>query len=52
MSDLIIDRSFGPYRIVAALGKAREGVAIYHAQARVQTLEEMFRETTGGESFD
>jgi len=31
---------------------AREGVAVYHAKARIQTLEEMFLETTGGESVD
>jgi ABC-2 type transport system ATP-binding protein len=36
--------------LLAAL--AREGVAVYHAKARVQTLEEMFLETTGGESVD
>ncbi|HEX7153820.1 MAG TPA: ABC transporter ATP-binding protein [Thermoanaerobaculia bacterium] len=34
--------------LVAAL--AQDGVAIYHAQQRVQTLEEMFLEATGGET--
>jgi ABC-2 type transport system ATP-binding protein len=36
--------------LLAALG--REGVAVYRARPRVQTLEEMFLETTGGESVD
>lgn len=30
----------------------RDGVAVYHAQPHVQTLEEMFLEATGGESVD
>jgi len=36
--------------LIAAL--AREGVDVYHARPRVQTLEEMFLETTGGETVD
>ncbi len=36
--------------LIAAL--AREGVDVYHARQRVQTLEEMFLETTGGETVD
>jgi ABC-2 type transport system ATP-binding protein len=36
--------------LLAAL--AREEIAVYHVRARVQTLEEMFLETTGGESVE
>jgi ABC-2 type transport system ATP-binding protein len=36
--------------LIAAL--ASEGIEIYHARQRVQTLEDMFLETTGGESVD
>jgi hypothetical protein len=36
--------------LIAAL--AAEGIEIYHARQRVQTLEDMFLETTGGESVD
>ena len=36
--------------IVAAL--AQNGVAVFHARQRVQTLEEMFLEATGGETVD
>jgi ABC-2 type transport system ATP-binding protein len=36
--------------VVEAL--ARGGVAVYHARQRVQTLEEMFLEATGGETVD
>jgi len=36
--------------IVAAL--AQNGVAVFHARPRVQTLEEMFLEATGGETVD
>jgi ABC-2 type transport system ATP-binding protein len=36
--------------VIAAL--TRNGVAVYHARQRVQTLEEMFLEATGGESVD
>jgi len=36
--------------LLAAL--ARENIAIFHARPRVQTLEELFLETTGGESVD
>ncbi|HKR64033.1 MAG TPA: ABC transporter ATP-binding protein [Thermoanaerobaculia bacterium] len=34
--------------LIAAL--TRENIAVYHARPRVQTLEEMFLETTGGET--
>ncbi len=37
-------------QILAAL--SRESIDIFHARPRVQTLEEMFLETTGGESVD
>ncbi|HEX7828911.1 MAG TPA: ABC transporter ATP-binding protein [Thermoanaerobaculia bacterium] len=36
--------------LIAAI--ARNGIDIYHARQRVQTLEEMFLEATGGESVD
>jgi ABC-2 type transport system ATP-binding protein len=36
--------------LIAAL--AQNGVAIFHARPRVQTLEEMFLEATGGETVD
>jgi ABC-2 type transport system ATP-binding protein len=36
--------------LLAAL--TRENIAIYHVRPRVQTLEELFLETTGGESVD
>jgi ABC-2 type transport system ATP-binding protein len=36
--------------LIAAI--ARNGIAIYHARQRVQTLEEMFLEATGGETVD
>ena len=36
--------------LVAAL--TRNGVAVFHARQRVQTLEEMFLEATGGETVD
>lgn len=36
--------------LVAAL--ANNGVAVFHARQRVQTLEEMFLEATGGETVD
>jgi len=36
--------------LIAAL--TREGIDIFHARPRVQTLEEMFLETTGGETVD
>ncbi len=36
--------------IVAAL--TRNGVAVFHARPRLQTLEEMFLEATGGETVD
>jgi ABC-2 type transport system ATP-binding protein len=36
--------------LIAAL--AAGGVELYHARQRVQTLEDMFLETTGGESVD
>ena len=36
--------------LVAAL--AGEGIAVYHAQRHVETLEEMFLEATGGETVD
>ena len=36
--------------IVAAL--AQSGVAVFHARPRMQTLEEMFLEATGGETVD
>jgi ABC-2 type transport system ATP-binding protein len=44
-----IDENEAP-PLIAAL--AREGVDVYHARRRVQTLEEMFLETTGGETVD
>jgi len=44
-----IEESEAP-RLIAAL--ARDGVDVYHARQRVQTLEEMFLETTGGETVD
>jgi ABC-2 type transport system ATP-binding protein len=37
-------------RIIAAL--TQHGVALFHARQRVQTLEEMFLEATGGETVD
>ena len=36
--------------VVAAL--AQNGIAVFHARQRVQTLEDMFLEATGGESVD
>jgi ABC-2 type transport system ATP-binding protein len=36
--------------LIAAL--TREGIDLFHARPRVQTLEEMFLETTGGETVD
>jgi ABC-2 type transport system ATP-binding protein len=36
--------------LVAAL--AAEGIAVFHAQRRVESLEEMFLEATGGETVD
>src|SRR5262249_1305164 len=36
--------------LVAAL--AAEGIAVYHAQRHVETLEEMFLQATGGETVD
>jgi ABC-2 type transport system ATP-binding protein len=36
--------------VVAAL--AQQGVAVFHARPRVQTLEDMFLEATGGETVD
>ena len=36
--------------LVAAL--ATNGIAVFHAQRRVETLEELFLQTTGGESVD
>jgi len=46
---LPIDESETP-AIVAAL--ASDGVAVFHAQRRVETLEEMFLQATGGETVD
>lgn len=36
--------------VIAAL--ARQNIALYHARQRVQTLEDMFLEATGGETVD
>ena len=36
--------------LIAAL--TENGVAVFHARQRVQTLEEMFLEATGGETVD
>ena len=44
-----IDESDAP-PLVAAL--ASGGVAVYHAQRRVETLEELFLQATGGETVD
>jgi ABC-2 type transport system ATP-binding protein len=44
-----IDESDAP-PLVAAL--AAGGVAVYHAQRRVETLEELFLQATGGETVD
>jgi ABC-2 type transport system ATP-binding protein len=44
-----IDEADAPPLIAALI---REGIDVYHARPRVQTLEEMFLETTGGESVD
>jgi len=44
-----IDESEAP-PLVAAL--TENGIAVFHAQRRVESLEEMFLEATGGESVD
>ena len=36
--------------LIAAL--TQNGMAVFHARQRVQTLEEMFLEATGGETVD
>ena len=36
--------------LVAAL--AAEGIAVFHAQRHVESLEEMFLQATGGETVD
>ena len=46
---LPIDESDAP-PVIAAL--AQSGIAVYQARQRVQTLEEMFLEATGGETVD
>jgi ABC-2 type transport system ATP-binding protein len=46
---IAIDESEAP-PLVAAL--AENGVAVFHAQRHVETLEEMFLEATGGETVD
>ena len=45
----VVDESNAP-PLIAAL--AQNGVDVFHARPRVQSLEEMFLETTGGETVD
>ncbi|HEU4521182.1 MAG TPA: ABC transporter ATP-binding protein [Thermoanaerobaculia bacterium] len=46
---LAIEESDAP-PLIAAL--VREGIEVFHARPKIQTLEEMFIEVTGGESVD
>ena len=47
--DVAVDEADAP-PLVAEL--VRNGIAIFHAQRKVHTLEELFLETTGGETVD
>ena len=38
--------------VSSAAALAADGIAVFHAQKHVETLEEMFLQATGGESVD